>query len=219
MAKIPDEVQNAIFPGTAPAASSLPGEDWIKEAEAQQPAPVTSSGRPVAAPATQQQPPAKEEGGSSHEIFTVPFGEFVRDFKPLEWLVYGYIQKNALEMCFGPSGAGKSFVALDMAYAVSVLNLSADESNSVIIVFMVSVRLINRFKVHKRTVAVKDKNIVVGMLLNKLSCLHNRVARTELRRLKRSLNILIKPCKIVLYHLMLIAGNNANILGACLFNC
>ena len=64
-----------------------------------------------------QQPPAKEEGTDG--LYTVTFGDFVRDLQPLQWLIYGYIQKDALQMLFGPSGAGKSFVALDMALHIA----------------------------------------------------------------------------------------------------
>lgn len=134
MAKLPEDVINEMYPETATAApspSSYAGDAWIAEAEAadaQQPRPDgPSTAQPTAAHG--QQPPAKEgdqEADELSKILTVSFGDFVRDFKPLEWLIYGYVQKNALEMLFGPSGSGKSFVVLDMALHIAVKNLIED---------------------------------------------------------------------------------------------
>jgi len=123
MSKIPDEVVNAMNGPAQPYA----GNAWIDEAKAQQPGGNVPNA--AAAPSSQGDAPAKGEGDeSTHEIFTVSFGDFVRDMKPLEWLIYGYIQKNALEMCFGSSGAGKSFVALDMALHIAVKKAIEDSA-------------------------------------------------------------------------------------------
>lgn len=134
MAKLPEDVINEMYPETATAApspSSYAGDAWIAEAEAadaQQPRPDgPSTAQPTAAHG--QQPPAKEgdqEADELSKILTVSFGDFVRDFKPLEWLIYGYVQKNALEMLFGPSGSGKSFVVLDMALHIAVKKMIED---------------------------------------------------------------------------------------------
>jgi len=110
-----------------PAPVPYAGDSWIEEAkaaDAQQPNAINTA-RPVTDQATQQ-PPANEEGGELAKLVTVPFGDFVRDFKPLEWLIYGYVQKNALEMLFGPSGSGKSFVVLDMALHIAVKKMIED---------------------------------------------------------------------------------------------
>ena len=135
MAKLPEDVINEMYPETAAAApspSSYAGDAWIAEAEAadaQQPRPdAIKTGSPVTDQG--QQPPANEEGNQGEDelakLVTVPFGDFVRDFKPLEWLIYGYVQKNALEMLFGPSGSGKSFVVLDMALHIAVKKMIED---------------------------------------------------------------------------------------------
>lgn len=41
------------------------------------------------------------------------------NLKPIEWLIKGVLETDALGMLFGPSGAGKSFVAVDFACAVA----------------------------------------------------------------------------------------------------
>ena len=121
MTILPDDVIKAA------ARAPYAGDSWIEEAkaaDAQQPNAINTA-RPVTDQATQQ-PPANEEGDELVKLVTVPFGDFVRDFKPLEWLIYGYVQKNALEMLFGPSGSGKSFVVLDMALHIAVKKMIED---------------------------------------------------------------------------------------------
>lgn len=41
------------------------------------------------------------------------------NLKPIEWLIKGILETDALSMLFGPSGAGKSFVAVDFACSVA----------------------------------------------------------------------------------------------------
>lgn len=45
--------------------------------------------------------------------------DLLANLKPIEWLVKGILETDALSMLFGPSGAGKSFVAVDFACCVS----------------------------------------------------------------------------------------------------
>lgn len=113
------------------AAPQLAGEalmnEVIKKKKAAASAATNSTPAPKVQPQTQPQPPANENPDrNDYEYLTVGFGDFVRDFKPLQWLIYGYILKDALQMCFGPSGAGKSFVALDMALHVAVQKMIED---------------------------------------------------------------------------------------------
>lgn len=88
---------------------------------------------PAAAPATDGSAAANNEGNqpqTAHELFTVSIGDFIKSAKQLEWLIYGYIQKNALEMCFGPSKSGKSFVILDMALHIAVKKMMEDAAET-----------------------------------------------------------------------------------------
>lgn len=110
------------------------GFDWNDE--------ISPDGQIVApAAASSTQPSAGTTGNAApgdgsaqpqtaHELFTVSIGDFVKNTKPLEWLVYGYIQKNALEMCFGPSQSGKSFVILDMALHVAVKQMMEEAADA-----------------------------------------------------------------------------------------
>ena len=130
MAENPDNTRTETTPG---GASYTVGNDLVKQWTAQQPA--ANNPNPAGASSLlgnetgneQQQPPANENtAGDDYKFLTVSFGDFVRNFKPLEWLIYGYIQKGALEMCFGPSGAGKSFVALDMGMHIAAKKMIED---------------------------------------------------------------------------------------------
>lgn len=45
--------------------------------------------------------------------------ELLQDIKPINWLVEGYIENDALGMLYGPSGGGKSFVAVSLACSIA----------------------------------------------------------------------------------------------------
>ena len=45
--------------------------------------------------------------------------ELLGDIKPIQWLVEGYLETDALGMLYGPSGGGKSFVAVSLACAIA----------------------------------------------------------------------------------------------------
>lgn len=47
--------------------------------------------------------------------FLVHVSEFTKQPAPIQWLIKGWLQRNAMMMLFGPSGAGKSFIAIDWA--------------------------------------------------------------------------------------------------------
>lgn len=44
---------------------------------------------------------------------------FYKKPEPLKWLIKGWVQQNALMMCFGASGAGKTFFVLDAALTIA----------------------------------------------------------------------------------------------------
>lgn len=46
-------------------------------------------------------------------------GELLGEIKPVQWLVKGYIEQDALCMVFGPPSAGKSFLSIDIAACVA----------------------------------------------------------------------------------------------------
>lgn len=45
--------------------------------------------------------------------------ELLGTIKPIDWLVEGYLENDALGMLFGPSGGGKSFVAVSLACSIA----------------------------------------------------------------------------------------------------
>lgn len=45
--------------------------------------------------------------------------DLLTDIKPIQWLIDGYLETDALSMTFGPSGAGKSFVVVSMACSIA----------------------------------------------------------------------------------------------------
>jgi len=47
--------------------------------------------------------------------FLVHASEFIQQPAPIQWLIKGWLQRDAMMMLFGPSGAGKSFIAIDHA--------------------------------------------------------------------------------------------------------
>lgn len=51
--------------------------------------------------------------------FLVPGDEFISAPAPINWLVRGWLQEEALAMIHGPSGAGKTFMAVDWALHLS----------------------------------------------------------------------------------------------------
>lgn len=45
--------------------------------------------------------------------------DFYKKPDPIKWLIKGWVQSNALMMCFGESGAGKTFFVLDLALTIA----------------------------------------------------------------------------------------------------
>ena len=45
--------------------------------------------------------------------------ELLGSIKPIDWLVEGYLENDALGMLYGPSGGGKSFVAVSLACSIA----------------------------------------------------------------------------------------------------
>ena len=45
--------------------------------------------------------------------------ELLSDIRPVDWLVEGYLETDALSMLYGPSGSGKSFVAVALSCSIA----------------------------------------------------------------------------------------------------
>jgi hypothetical protein len=54
-----------------------------------------------------------------HNPLFTPVHELLDGIRPIDWLVEGYLEQDALGMLFGPSGGGKSFVAVSLACSVA----------------------------------------------------------------------------------------------------
>ena len=65
-------------------------------------------------------PETGEIGPSDPErpLFT-RVSDLLGDIKPIQWLIEGYLETDALSMVFGPSGGGKSFCVVDMACCIA----------------------------------------------------------------------------------------------------
>ena len=62
--------------------------------------------------------PATGEITPHRPLFTAVH-ELLHDIRPVDWLIEGYLETDALSMLYGPSGSGKSFVAVAMAASIS----------------------------------------------------------------------------------------------------
>lgn len=65
-------------------------------------------------PETGEVLPEEEE----RPLFT-QVSDLLGDIKPIQWLVDGYLEQDALSMVYGPSGGGKSFVVVDIACSIA----------------------------------------------------------------------------------------------------
>lgn len=62
--------------------------------------------------------PETGEIAPERPLFT-KVSDLLGDLKPVQWLIEGYLETDALSMVFGPSGGGKSFTVVDMACCVA----------------------------------------------------------------------------------------------------
>ena len=106
-----------------------------------------------------------------------------------------------------------------MADSRRVLNNRAYKRDCVVVCLVVGIGAVDCIRVHKRTVSVEDKNIVLTVGFDKLPCLHYRMAGAELRLLKRGFDVRIKRSKVLLHRFMHIARNNAYILNVRFLDC
>lgn len=74
--------------------------------------PDQPSGVVIALGETEPEQPKKEP------LFRLA-SELLGNIKPIQWLVKGYIEQDALCMVFGPPASGKSFLAIDIAACVA----------------------------------------------------------------------------------------------------
>ena len=49
----------------------------------------------------------------------LPIGDLIRDVRPPDWLVRGYIERNTLALLLGDPEAGKSFCAIDIGLSIA----------------------------------------------------------------------------------------------------
>lgn len=57
----------------------------------------------------------REREATSTTPFLIPGDDFISAPAPINWLIRGWLQEDALAMIHGPSGAGKTFMAVDWA--------------------------------------------------------------------------------------------------------
>lgn len=57
----------------------------------------------------------RERQANGGQPFLIPGDDFISAPAPINWLIRGWLQEEALAMIHGPSGAGKTFMAVDWA--------------------------------------------------------------------------------------------------------
>lgn len=62
---------------------------------------------------------AEAQAGEPKKNLFVRAADLLANIKPIEWLIKGLLETDALSMLFGPSNSGKSFVAVDFACCVA----------------------------------------------------------------------------------------------------
>lgn len=61
----------------------------------------------------------RERQANGGQPFLIPGDDFISAPAPINWLIRGWLQEEALAMIHGPSGAGKTFMAVDWALHLS----------------------------------------------------------------------------------------------------
>jgi hypothetical protein len=74
--------------------------------------------KPALGPVMMNIDPGTGEVMPREPLFT-QVSDLLGDLKPVQWLIEGYLETDALSMVFGPSGGGKSFCVVDMACCVA----------------------------------------------------------------------------------------------------
>ena len=104
---VADNDASGIGQAKAHEAAALSGARVIVPPEEGDANDYAQRGRDLAALLTQRRP------------WLIKGRDFYKKPDPIKWLIKGWIQANAMMMCFGESGAGKTFFVLDMALTIA----------------------------------------------------------------------------------------------------
>lgn len=104
---VADNDANGVGQEKAHEAAALSGARVIVPPEEGDANDYAQRGRDLAALLTQRRP------------WLIKGRDFYKKPDPIKWLIKGWVQANALMMCFGESGAGKTFFVLDLALTIA----------------------------------------------------------------------------------------------------
>lgn len=104
---VADNDANGVGQEKAHEAAALSGARVIVPPEEGDANDYAQRGRDLAALLTQRRP------------WLIKGRDFYKKPDPIKWLIKGWVQANAMMMCFGESGAGKTFFVLDMALTIA----------------------------------------------------------------------------------------------------
>jgi len=104
---VADNDANGVGQEKAHEAAALSGARVIVPPEEGDANDYAQRGRDLAALLTQRRP------------WLIKGRDFYKKPDPIKWLIKGWVQSNALMMCFGESGAGKTFFVLDLALTIA----------------------------------------------------------------------------------------------------
>lgn len=104
---VADNDASGVGQGKAHEAAALSGARVIVPPEEGDANDYAQRGRDLAALLTQRRP------------WLIKGRDFYKKPDPIKWLIKGWVQANAMMMCFGESGAGKTFLVLDLALTIA----------------------------------------------------------------------------------------------------
>ena len=104
---VADNDANGVGQKKAHEAAALSGARVIVPPEEGDATDYAQRGRDLAALLTQRRP------------WLIKGRDFYKKPDPIKWLIKGWVQANAMMMCFGESGAGKTFFVLDLALTIA----------------------------------------------------------------------------------------------------
>lgn len=104
---VADNDASGVGQGKAHEAAALSGARVIVPPEEGDANDYAQRGRDLAALLTQRRP------------WLIKGRDFYKKPDPIKWLIKGWVQANAMMMCFGESGAGKTFFVLDLALTIA----------------------------------------------------------------------------------------------------
>lgn len=104
---VADNDASGVGQAKAHEAAALSGARVIVPPEEGDANDYAQRGRDLAALLTQRRP------------WLIKGRDFYKTPDPIKWLIKGWVQANAMMMCFGESGAGKTFFVLDLALTIA----------------------------------------------------------------------------------------------------